>query len=271
MKNVLTILLFFLFVGMAQAQQTKTMTWVQGQAKESGDIFQGNLYSADKVMAMRDKLNLTDAQAAEIKKIHAANAGQFSTLKWDLDEETKKLNKMLEANNPDAAAVQKQMDKVLSIENDLKKKKLSTLVAIKNELTDEQVDILKSSNKVVTGSYFFQDNGGKSSVKVIDGKATVIGSSSSSATTLFPDSDNNKVMIRVNSDKSGNQPLFIIKTDKGTQTGTEMKDFDLEPNDIESITVLKDKSATEVYGEQGKDGVIIITVKKGKEVKKKKK
>ena len=29
---------------------------------------------------------------------------------------------MLEANNPDAAAVQKQMDKVLAIENELKKK-----------------------------------------------------------------------------------------------------------------------------------------------------
>lgn len=270
MKNLLTIVLFFLFIGMAQAQQAKTMTWIQGQAKESGDMFQSNLYSADRVMEMRDKLKLTDAQAAEIKKIHAANAGQFATLKWDLDEETKKMNTMLEANNPDAAAVEKQMDKVLSIENDLKKKKLSTLVAIKNELTDEQVDILKSSNNTVTGSYFFRENGSSSTVKGLNGRGTVIGSSSGSATTLLPDSDNNKVMIRVNSDKSGNQPLFIIKTDSGTQTATEMKDFDIEPNDIESISVLKDKSAIELYGDEGKDGVIIITVKKGKEVKKKK-
>lgn len=266
MKNLVTFLLFFLVVGIAEAQQTKTMAWVQGQARESGDMFQSNLYSADRVMEMRDKLDLTDAQASKIKKIHAENAGQFATLKWDLDEETKKMNTMLEANNPDAAAVQKQMDKVLSIENDLKKKRLSTLVAIKNELTDEQIDMLKSSVSTVTGSYFFKNN--SSPARIIEGKTT--GFSTNSTTTLFPDSDNNKVMIRVDSDKSGNQPLFIIKTDKGTQSGTEMKDFDIEPNDIESISVLKDKAATEFYGEKGKDGVIIITVKKGKEVKKKK-
>ena len=266
MKNLLTIVLSLLFVGLAQAQQAKTMTWVQGSAKESGDMFQNNLYSADRVMEMRDKLKLTDAQAAEIKKIHAANAGQFATLKWDLDEETKKMNTMLEANNPDADAVQKQMDKVLALENELKKKKLSTLVAIKNELNDEQIDILKSSASTVAGSYFFKNN--SSPARIITGQASEF--SSNSTTTLFPDSDNNKVMIRVDSDKSGNQPLFIIKSDKGTQKGTEMNDFDLDPNDIESISVLKDKSATEVYGDEGKDGVIIITVKKGKEVKKKK-
>lgn len=37
---------------------------------------------------------------------------------------------------------------------------------------------------------------------------------------------------------------------------------DIDPKDIESISVLKDKSATELYGEKGKNGVIIITSKK---------
>jgi TonB-dependent SusC/RagA subfamily outer membrane receptor len=36
----------------------------------------------------------------------------------------------------------------------------------------------------------------------------------------------------------------------------------INPNDIEAINVLKDKSATAVYGEDGKNGVIIITTKK---------
>ncbi len=36
----------------------------------------------------------------------------------------------------------------------------------------------------------------------------------------------------------------------------------LDPNKIESISVLKDKSATEPYGEEAKDGVIIVTTKK---------
>lgn len=36
----------------------------------------------------------------------------------------------------------------------------------------------------------------------------------------------------------------------------------LNPEDIESITVLKDADATNIYGEKGKNGVILITTKK---------
>lgn len=54
-------------------------------------------------------------------------------------------------------------------------------------------------------------------------------------------------------------PLLIIID------GEKMpKDFELntiDPNDIESISVLKDKSAIDTYGDEGKDGVIIITRK----------
>ena len=38
----------------------------------------------------------------------------------------------------------------------------------------------------------------------------------------------------------------------------------LNPNDIESITVLKDASATAIYGSRASNGVIVITTKKGK-------
>ena len=79
MKNLLIIPLFLLSsIVMAQ------------------DIFKKNLYSADQIMEAREKINLTDAQATKIKKIHAENAGEFSTLKWDLDEANAKLEKMLQ-------------------------------------------------------------------------------------------------------------------------------------------------------------------------------
>ena len=119
-------------------------------------------------------------------------------------------------------------------------------MAIKNELNDEQIDILKSSASTVAGSYFFRNNG--SNGQIIEGKA--MGFSSGSATTLFPDSDSNKVMIRVDSDKSGNQPLFVIDG-KVVENGKN-KLNDLDPKNIESVSVLKDKSATEVYGPEGK-------------------
>ena len=38
----------------------------------------------------------------------------------------------------------------------------------------------------------------------------------------------------------------------------------MNPADIESIEILKDASATEIYGSSGANGVILITTKKGK-------
>ena len=41
----------------------------------------------------------------------------------------------------------------------------------------------------------------------------------------------------------------------------------LNPNDVESIEVLKDASATSIYGARAANGVVIITTKRGKEGK----
>lgn len=64
-----------------------------------------------------------------------------------------------------------------------------------------------------------------------------------------------------NSLTGGNEPLYVID-------GVQMYDesgADINPNDIESLEVLKDASATAVYGARGANGVILITTKRGKE------
>jgi iron complex outermembrane receptor protein len=54
------------------------------------------------------------------------------------------------------------------------------------------------------------------------------------------------------------QPLMIID-------GMSNASFDnVDPNDIESITVLKDGSSAAIYGTRGSNGVILVTTKKGK-------
>ena len=66
-----------------------------------------------------------------------------------------------------------------------------------------------------------------------------------------------KIRIRgANSINGGNSPLLVV--DGVTTSSTPA------PNDIESIEVLKDASATAIYGSRGANGVIIITSKKGK-------
>jgi TonB-linked SusC/RagA family outer membrane protein len=85
------------------------------------------------------------------------------------------------------------------------------------------------------------------------------------------------VVIRGNTNMSGkvdgtgySNPLYVID---GVQTSledlagynTSNTDFlaSLNPNDIESIDILKDASAAAIYGSRGANGVIIITTKKG--------
>ncbi len=87
------------------------------------------------------------------------------------------------------------------------------------------------------------------------------------------------VRIRGNASiRAGNQPLFVVDgvqlTGASTKPNTNSGDIGstapanplnyLNPSDIESIQVLKDASATAIYGSRGANGVIIITTKKGR-------
>lgn len=61
-----------------------------------------------------------------------------------------------------------------------------------------------------------------------------------------------------NSINTSNEPLYVVDgfiSDNGNQ---------ISPNDIEDIEVLKDASATAIYGSRGGNGVVLITTKKGK-------
>lgn len=67
-----------------------------------------------------------------------------------------------------------------------------------------------------------------------------------------------KVLIRGVTTVNGSDPLYVVD---GMPVGTNIN-F-LNSNDIESMEVLKDASATAIYGTRGSNGVILITTKKG--------
>ena len=68
----------------------------------------------------------------------------------------------------------------------------------------------------------------------------------------------NRVVIRgMATINSSSEPLYIVD-------GVAMEDFSLvNPNDIESMEVLKDASAAAIYGARGANGVIMVTTKRG--------
>ena len=60
--------------------------------------------------------------------------------------------------------------------------------------------------------------------------------------------------------ESGASPLVLVD-------GVERSFFQMDPNEIETLTVLKDASATAVFGVRGANGVILVTTRRGKEGK----
>ena len=76
----------------------------------------------------------------------------------------------------------------------------------------------------------------------------------------FAPGSNPSIRIRGNrSFNASNLPLYVVDGIPLT-TGIES----ISPSDIESIDVLKDASATAIYGSRGANGVVIVTTKKGK-------
>ncbi|MEP5341031.1 MAG: SusC/RagA family TonB-linked outer membrane protein [Algibacter sp.] len=127
------------------------------------------------------------------------------------------------------------------------------------------------------------NEGGQSNlVNALNGKVAGVNITSSNGA---PGASAN-IVIRGSSSISGsNQPLFVVdglpisnNTDNGSQLGildgTTFEDYgetvgtnraaDIDPNDIESVTVLKGGAATAIYGSRAVNGAIIITTKKGK-------
>lgn len=79
-------------------------------------------------------------------------------------------------------------------------------------------------------------------------------------TNSKPGADNATLLIRGKSTWGNTSPLVLVD-------GVERDFNDVDVNEVESISVLKDASATAVYGVKGANGVILLTTKRGENKK----
>jgi TonB-linked SusC/RagA family outer membrane protein len=75
-----------------------------------------------------------------------------------------------------------------------------------------------------------------------------------------PGADDPNIFIRGQASLNGSNPLVLVD-------GVERSFTQIDPNEVADITVLKDASATAVYGVRGANGVILVTTKRGEEGK----
>jgi TonB-dependent SusC/RagA subfamily outer membrane receptor len=75
---------------------------------------------------------------------------------------------------------------------------------------------------------------------------------------VFTDESNSSSGFKVHGIDKNNYPLVLVDGIEWDYTSLEK----INPENIDSISIMKDKSATDKYGEKAKNGVILIVTKK---------
>lgn len=204
-----------------------TVGVVQGQ-----DVFQEKLFSIDLILKYAEDIALSDHQETALKKIYNDHISEFNSLKWELDAQMVKMDRLISSNEVDDEAALKKMDNLLELESKLKKMRFKVMLALKSELTGTQQEQLKGLRP---------------------------GSDGTGLNMITPINENPRVMLKVDGPKSAGDPLYIVKDQHGQ--GRARSISGIESSDIESIEVIKGEMALEKYGQEGKNGVIIVTLK----------
>lgn len=243
MKKILLLFLIMVgFVGMSHAQRT-----ISGVISDNGGI---PLIGANVLVPNTTIGTITDID------------GSFSL---EVPEGTTELmvsytgytTKMIDVSSDSVVAIAlaegELLDEVVVTAGGLERNKARIGYAIQNVDADELVKT-KSVNVV----------------NALNGKAAGVQITSSSGS---PGSSANIIIRGATSINGTNSPLFVVdgipidNSESGNDVdGVDQSNraIDINPNDIEDMTILKGPSATALYGVRAANGAIVITTKKGK-------
>ncbi len=100
------------------------------------------LFQPELIMEFNNQLNLSEQQQDILKnEVKNAQATIFD-LKWELNEESKNLKDILQATPIDEDLMLAQADKVMQLEQQIKRIHLTLLARLKNMLSEEQIQRL---------------------------------------------------------------------------------------------------------------------------------
>jgi len=114
----------------------------------------------------------------------------------------------------------------------------------------------------LTGSVSSIDGDALSRAPVVDVTSALVGQSAGMQVSSSEGAPGAGISIKIRGGGSitqSNEPLYVIDGFPQTEGLSS-----LDPMDIESIDILKDASATAIYGARGANGVVLVTTKKGK-------
>jgi Spy/CpxP family protein refolding chaperone len=128
---------------------------VKARAQTPGagqDPLAPHVFPPELVMRHAPEIGLDEKQRAAIKDLVVKTQARFLDVQWDLQAESEKMARLLQASPVDETAVLAQADKVMGLEREVKKAHLSLLVRIKNLLSEAQREKLMELRRRGEGS-----------------------------------------------------------------------------------------------------------------------
>ena len=120
-------------------------------APAQDDPFAAYLFPPDRVMSHSLEIGLEDSQKVSIRNDVQKFQSKFVDLQFELQGESEKMVRLLQEKPVDETKVLAQVDRILSLEKDIKKMQVSLLVRVKNVLTPAQqaklAEIQKATGK----------------------------------------------------------------------------------------------------------------------------
>ena len=107
-------------------------------AAKAEDPLARHLFPLELVMAHQQAIGLTDRQRSAIQEAVKEAQGKFVDVQFTMSADMERLQRLLSGTSPDEARVLEQVDRVLSLEREVKRAQLALMVRIKNELTEQQ-------------------------------------------------------------------------------------------------------------------------------------
>jgi Spy/CpxP family protein refolding chaperone len=118
------------------------VTWVLPQASTELTL-RKYLFSPQLLRRHQHELKLTQEQREYIvREINAAQS-EFTAMQWNLESEIRGLTRLVENRESEESAILEQLNSVLDLEKEIKRKQLLMAVRIRNKLSDEQLRILR--------------------------------------------------------------------------------------------------------------------------------
>ena len=117
------------------------------QRRGAPDLMVENFFPPELIMQNQKALNLTTEQQAAIREEMQKTMAKFTDLQWQQSAESEALDGLLKTERVDEKQAVTQLDKLLTIESEVKRLHFGTMVRMKNILTTDQQTKLRELKK----------------------------------------------------------------------------------------------------------------------------